>query len=562
VLESASVWKSRLPAIVLALTAVVAIVTIAAATGLSSGLVSPATATPNGPATFVHETASGVESIYDGDWPFVVGGGVAILDCDHDGLPDLYVAGGERPATLYRNESEVGGPLRFAAVPGAATDMAGVTGAYPLDIDADGAVDLAVLRLGEEVILRGEGDCRFGGANEELGVFGHEGLTTAFSATWEGSNELPTLAFGNYAGIAPDGDWDQTCIDGQLIRPDPAGAAYATPTALSPTWCTLSMLFSDWDRSGRRDLRVSNDRHYYDDRGDGGEQLWRIEPGSPPRPYSQDEGWATLRLWGMGIASHDLTGDSFPEVYLTSQADNKLQTLAVGPDRPEYHDIALRSGVTAHIPFTGGETLPSTGWHDEFDDVNNDTFMDLFVAKGNVDEVPDYAMKDPSNLFLGQADGTFRESADVAGVLSYDRARGAGVADLNGDGMLDLVVVNRRAPAKVWRNVGTGSADAPMQIGRWIAVELSQPGPNRDAIGAWVTVRVGDRIVEREVTVGGGHASGQLGPIHFGLGTADRADVRVQWPDGEVGPWQPVDADRRVTIQRGGEPREWTPPEA
>ena len=69
-----------------------------------------------------------------------------------------------------------------------------------------------------------------------------------------------------------------------------------------------------------------------------------------------------------------------------------------------------------------------------------------------------------------------------------------------------------------------------------MASQLEQPAPNRDAIGAWIEVRAGDRTIERELTVGGGHASGQLGPIHFGLGEADRAEVRVTWPDGEQGP--------------------------
>ena len=84
------------------------------------------------------------------------------------------------------------------------------------------------------------------------------------------------------------------------------------------------MLFSDWDHSGRRDLRVSNDRHYY---RTGQEQLWRIEPGEPPTEYTEADGWRPLQIWGMGIASQDVTGDGLPEVFLTSQADNKLQTL-------------------------------------------------------------------------------------------------------------------------------------------------------------------------------------------------------------------------------------------
>jgi len=59
-------------------------------------------------------------------------------------------------------------------------------------------------------------------------------------------------------------------------------------------------------------------------------------------------------------------------------------------------------------------------------------------------------------------------------------------------------------------------------------------------------------VTRRELTVGGGHVSGQLGWVHVGLGTADAADIRVQWPDGEVGPWLHVSADQFVDIVRGG----------
>ena len=166
------------------------------------------------------------------------------------------------------------------------------------------------------------------------------------------------------------------------------------------------MLFSDWDGSGRRDLRVSNDRHYYGELV-GGEQLWRFEPGVPPRAYTAADGWAPLRLWGMGIASYDLTGDGYPEVYLTSQGANTLQTLVAGPSAPAYHGMARELGVEATRPVVGGDPLPSTAWHPEFEDVNNDGSMDLLVTKGNIDEVPDFAQKDPNNLFLGRPDGMY-----------------------------------------------------------------------------------------------------------------------------------------------------------
>jgi hypothetical protein len=176
--------------------------------------------------------------------------------------------------------------------------------------------------------------------------------------------------------------------------------------------------------------------------------------------------------------------------------------------------------------------------------------------------MPDYAARDPSNLLLGQADGTFVEAADEAGILSFARARGAAVVDLNLDGLLDLVAVNRREPVKAWRNIGSGTGHAPAPMGHWLALRLVQQGPNRDAIGAWIEVRTGDRTVTREVTVGGGHAGGQLGWIHFGLGSATTAEVRVQWPDGEWGPWQRLDGDAFAIVDRAATaPRPWSPPD-
>jgi enediyne biosynthesis protein E4 len=506
---------------------------------------------------FVEEsTAAGIDHVYGGEFPYFVGGGVATFDCDGDRKPDLYFAGGANPAALYRNESPIGGALRFAKVSYPTTDLTRVLGAYPIDIDGDGLTDLAVLRNGENVLLRGRGGCRFERANETWGYDGGDALTAAFSATWEGSATLPTLAFGNYLDLANEQRTD--CADSELVRPKPGRQAYAEPLPLRPGYCTLSVLFSDWDRSGHTDLRMANDRHYY---LDGEEQLWRVAEGEPPRLYTSEDGWKRLVIWGMGIASYDVTGDGLPEVYLTSQGDNKLQTLADATGAPTYRDIAIDRGVTATRPYTGGDPLPSTAWHPEFQDVNDDGVVDLFVSKGNVEAQQDFASKDPSNLLIGQADGTFVEGGLAAGIARFVRGRGAAVVDLNLDGMLDIVQVNRRVNVSLYRNVGSGTATEPRPMGNWVAVRPEQSGPNRDAIGSWIQVRFGDHTVERELTIGGGHASGELGWIHVGLGDADSAEVRIRWPDGEVGAWQEVAANAFVTIPRGGEPTTWSPTE-
>ncbi|MFZ0015108.1 MAG: VCBS repeat-containing protein, partial [Acidimicrobiia bacterium] len=324
-------------------------------------------------------SSAGVDQVYEGGFEFFVGGGVAVFDCDGDRKPELFVAGGSMPAGLFLNDSDIGGDLAFHPMSSPVTDLVGVTGAYPLDVDSDRITDLVVLRRGENVVLRGLGDCEFEQANQRWGIGGGAEWTAAFSAMWEPRAELPTLVFGNYLAIEDNKDRSR-CDDHRLFRPE--GGSYPEPDTLGPGWCTLSVLFSDWDGSGSPDLRVTNDRHYY---RDGQEQMWSFDPGDEPRLYTQEDGWARMEIWGMGIASQDLDDDGLPEVFLTSQGDNKLQTLAAGPDEPSYEDEALALGVTAHRPFVGDTDLPSTAWHAEFDDVNNDGYLDLLVTKGNVD---------------------------------------------------------------------------------------------------------------------------------------------------------------------------------
>jgi len=215
--------------VALVLGAIVIVGLVAAAASVAAGLTSRQTPTAaSGAPHFVDGSGSaGVGQVYEGEWSYV-GGGVAVFDCDDDARSDLYIAGGSNPATLVHNASPRGGAIRFEAVHDPATDMSDVNGAYPLDIDADGIVDLAVLRFGENVLLRGLGDCRFERANETFGFDGGHAWTTAFSATWEGSAQLPTLAFGNYTSMDTNGDWDGTCTDDVLVRPAPSGRRYAS----------------------------------------------------------------------------------------------------------------------------------------------------------------------------------------------------------------------------------------------------------------------------------------------------------------------------------------------
>jgi hypothetical protein len=483
----------------------------------------------------------------------MVGGGVATFDCNDDGYPDMFIAGGESPAKLYRNTGMRGGPLRFETTT-SGLEIKEVTGAYPLDIDADGISDLVLLRVGENLAMRGLGNCRFERANEAWGFEGGDAWSTALAATWEAGSTWPTVVVGNYIDRNKDLEPWGSCTDNWLQRPAAGERRFAPPLALKPSYCALSMLFTDWNKSGTPSLRVTNDREYY--KG-GQDQLWRMEPGKPPSLYTDRDGWKLLRIWGMGIASADLNADGYPEYFITSMADNKLQTLAPAAAgetvRPTYVDEAFAKGVTAHRPYTGGDIHPSTAWHTQFEDVNNDGRLDLFIAKGNVARMPDFAEKDPNNLLLQTGDGKFREAGDAAGIASFGISRGAALTDFNLDGLIDLVVVHRWQNAQLWRNT-SGNA------GHFIAVQLRQPEGNRDAIGAFVEVRRGAAVTRREVTVGGGHVSGQLGWLHFGLGAESEADLRVIWPGGSAGDWYRVTAGGFYRIAPGKAPEAWTPP--
>ncbi|MEP2703875.1 MAG: CRTAC1 family protein [Roseibium sp.] len=515
---------------------------------------------------FVEEAkAAGVDHTYDGAWEYFVGGGTAIFDCNGDRRPDMFLAGGKNAAKLYRNNSTTGGALKFDIVEtGLAEKLLNkVLGSYPLDFDNDDVLDLAILRLGENLLLKGNGDCTFDVANRALGFDGGREWTTAFSATFEDGSDYPTLAFGNYVDRSKPGSPWGTCHDNFIFRPEISAdgqVSYSDPTRLSPGYCSLSILFTDWNRSGEPSLRVSNDRHYY--RG-GEEQLWAVSPGKPPRAYKKTDGWQHLKIWGMGIASVDLDVDGYPEYALTSMGDTKIQKLDDDADEtvPVYQDIAFDLGLTAHRPYTGDDLKPSTGWHSEFQDVNNDGLWDLFIAKGNVEAMPDFADFDPDNLLLGQWNGKFTEVGKEAGISLDKRGRGAGLADFNSDGLLDLVVVNRAKPVSLFRNVGQGTADAPKPIGNWLAIDVRQPGQaNSRAVGAKISVKTGNRTVVKDIQIGAGHASGQLGFFHFGVGVAERANVRIKWPDGDWSHGYRVFANSHVIIERGSEgAQQWLP---
>lgn len=443
------------------------------------------------------------EHVYDGGWEHFVGGGVAVLDCNRDGLADIFAAGGANPAMMLKNN---GG---FDFEPITMDPILRTTGAYPMDINADGWMDLYVMRVGPDVVLQGQPNCQFTQSTTDWNIPQSDRWTTSMTAWWE-DDARPVIAVGHYVDRFNEKGPFGACDSNTLLRPTADG--YQAQD-LDPGYCALSMLAGP-DAAGRQTLRISNDRQYYV--RDGQEQLWDIQE---RRFRTEADGWPKVMLWGMGIASTDLTGDGKDEVMLTSMGDQLMQLAQ--PDGT-YTAAPFGIGTYAHRPHTGDDGRPSTGWHAQFGDINNDTRPDLFIAKGNVDQMPSNAMQDPNNLLIQNEFGTFDEKGETAGVANTARSRGAALADFDNDGRLDLVVVNRRARMGLYRNIG--------DTAHWINVSLTQSGGNRAAIGATVVVNG----QTQHLRIGGGHAGGSALPLHFGLGEHSEAAIKVIWPDGTV----------------------------
>ena len=441
---------------------------------------------------------------YSGEWNHFVGGGVAVMDCNNDALPDIFAAGGTSPSKLFVNEAN----FKFSQkhIP----EITGSTGAYPIDINADGYMDLFVLQLGPNILLKGGPDCSFSDATKEFNIPDTSQWSTAFTAWWQ-NDGLPFMAVGNYVDLNdPKGPFF-ACDTHQILEPN--GNIYKS-NKLEPGFCSLSMLTAK-DASGEMRLRISNDRQYYV--RNGYEQMWDLYD---QRFLTEADGWDKFSIWGMGIASRDITGDGRDEVVLTSMGD---QLLRLANSDGTYKNAPFEIGTYAHKPYFGDDGRPSTGWHAQFSDINNDGLADLFIAKGNVDQMPSNAIKDPNNLLIQQTNGLFQEVGLEAGIASLERGRGAALADFDLDGRIDILVMNRRAPMEIYRNVTKNT-------GNWLAIQLVQKGGNINAIGSRITIGKDSQ----QVTIGGGHAGGQALPIHFGLGDAKTAIINIEWPDGSL----------------------------
>ncbi len=215
--------------------------------------------------------------------------------------------------------------------------------------------------------------------------------------------------------------------------------------------------------------------------------------------------------------------------------ENTLQ-LQAEPGRFDY------GGYTRRIDATGWS------WSGKFGDLDNDGFLDLYIVNGMIEEsvfahLPDHELVEANKVFRNDGQGAFLPM-DSWGLGSIRSGRGMVMADLDGDGDLDIVVNNLRSPAQLFENRLCGGAG--------IEVDLRQPGTgNSHAIGAAVTLHTDRGEQLRAVRVASGYLSGDSSRLHFGVAEgAAITGLSIRWPDGAVSDVDGVKVGERITILR------------
>jgi len=492
--------------------------------------------------------AAGIQASHRSSWEEFTGGefatgylgtGQAWGDWDNDGFPDLFLAGGLSPSTLYRNDGDGTFSIPRQAA-GVALAGAWTGGAVWADFDNDGWRDLYVLVHGANVLFRNESGAGFRDVTAAAGVgdtgkgstaawgdYDGDGLLDLFVANWRC---FPECASESAAELASDRLYrnrgDGTFEDVSALLGDKLqGAAFAVS-------------FADFDNDGDLDIYVVNDKVAHPI----GNVLWRNDgPGCGGWCWSDAS--AETRSgdvgYGMGLAVGDYDNDLDLDFYFSDMGEP--MSLLQNVDG-RFRDATEAAGVGAEQP--GG----AVGWGAAFFDFDNDGWLDLFLATSGYAQ-PDESSTTLLDFLYPYANVLFRNRGygnyEVATPRSWLRRRqismGVAYADYDRDGLVDFVVGNFDRGYELYRNTGlTGAGN------HWLTVRLEgRPPVNRDAIGARVYLTpAGGRPRMQEVKTGSSLGAGNDTALHFGLGTSPTAALRVVWPDGTEQAFEEVTANR------------------
>ena len=482
---------------------------------------------------FVH--TSGFEARYL--IPEITGSGVALADLDSDGDLDIYLV--QSGSLVSRNDAKDRvflnrGDGYFTPGPSVPDSDGYGMGVAAGDYDNDGDVDLYVTNVGANLLLRNDGTGRFDNVADQAGVahtgwgtsaafldFDVDGDLDLFVANyirWRFEAELECTIAGlptycppqNYKAPAPD----------TLYRNNGDGTFTDVSTKAGMQFVFgngFGVVGADYNQDGLADIFVANDMMV--------NQLWLNEGDLRFREAAMDWGCGVDEAGeakaGMGVAAGDIDDDGDTDVLvvnLKGQTDS-LYRNAGGWFTDATGEVGLNAVSRRYTRF--GVALA---------DFDNDSRLDLYQANGAVVHLPiDQAdpFAEPNTLYQGQAGGRFALVAPEGGthVELVHTSRGLAVGDVDDDGGLDLVVVNRDAAPYLLMN-------AVPSRGNWVRFDVrSRHG--RHAHATTVSALVLGKRQYRDVQPAASYLSSNDPRVHFGLGSATEIkDVVVTWPGG------------------------------
>ena len=499
-------------------------------------------------------------------------GGVALIDYDRDGWPDIYftnaqsvemaLASKKARSALYHNNHDG----TFTDV----TDKAGVgdrcwaMGAVVGDYNNDGWPDLLVTCFGGVVLYRNNGDGTFTDVTKQAGLSSDSGWATGASFGDYDGDGFDDLFVSHYVDFhldnLPTFGSSPTCkyrgIDVQCgprgLRGSPSNLYHNNGDGTfadvskkagirdSPDSFGLTAVWAHFDDNGRLDLFLANDagRNYlFQNDGTGRFSEVGFSTGVA---VSQDG--ADQANMGVAIGDYQHTGNA--SIVVTHFSD-EYAALFRNDGKMNFTDASFTSGIAP-------STTPYVGWGDAFFDFLNDGWLDLFLVNGHVYPQVDTAQagpkyREPALLFLNQHNGTFKDVSKLVGAaLETPRvSRGVAIGDLFNEGRIDIVIENLQGRPTILRPQGGPS-------NHWIGLQLEGTKSNRLALNARVRATAADLVQTREILSGGSYLSQNDLRIHFGLGSRQRVDkVEILWPEGKTETLTNLAGDRFYYVKEG-----------
>ena len=499
-------------------------------------------------------------------------GGVALIDYDRDGWPDIYftnapgidmaLAGRKARSALFHNNHDG----TFTDV----TEKAGVgypcwaMGASIGDFDNDGWPDLLVTCFGGIVLYHNNHDGTFSNVTAQAGLDKDSGWATGAAFGDYDGDGWPDLFVAHYVDLdlkdLPEFGSKPTCqYHGIAVQCGPRGLK-GSPDALyhnngngtftevskaagvddAQKFFGLTAIWCDFNNDGRLDLFVAND-------------------GEPNYLYRNDgNGHFTDVALDAGVAVNlDGSEQANMGVALGDYEHKGLFSLAITHFSEEYAALYRNNGALnfTDVSYTSGiarGTTPYVGWGDAFFDLDNDGWPDLIMVNGHVYPQVDTkdigtTFREPKLLYLNQHDGTFRDISKLAGpaIQIPQVSRGLAVGDLFNDGRLEIVIENLEGEPMILQTQG-----GPRN--HWVSFELEGSKGNRLALNARLRATAGDLVQEDQVQSGGSYLSQSDLRIHFGLAQHEKVDkLEIFWPSGKVETLTNVGADHFYILKEG-----------